>query len=68
MSTTARHARMLDATTPEAPLAPTLQRYWNDPAFHADMDAMIAANRARVHAAIDEGIRKHRAKLEQSSC
>lgn len=66
MSTTARHARMLDATTPEAPLAPNLQRYWNDPSYRAEHEADRAEHYRRANALIDEGIRKHRAKLEQS--
>lgn len=40
----------------------TIERYWNDPEFAAQLDAERAAEQARVNALIDEGMRRAREK------
>jgi hypothetical protein len=42
---------------------PTLNRYWNDPAFAAALDVEQNEHRASINAIIDAGQDKHRAKV-----
>ncbi len=58
---TCQFANCLEAAEDEAKLhVPTLERYWNDPAFASQHDAERAEWQHRTHAMIDEGMRKTR--------
>lgn len=63
MTARARHiAAFLDEEQPL--ILPTLDRYWHDPDFAARQDAERAKWQRQTHALIDEGIRKHRQRLD----
>lgn len=72
MTSLARTARMLDATTraPQddgiAPFqAPTLKRYFSEPDYAAAYDADEQSWRDRTNALIDDGMRRAREKRER---
>lgn len=53
---------------PRAPDEPrpfeTIERYWNDPEYAAQLDAERQVEQARLNAQIDDGIRRAREKRE----
>lgn len=72
---TRQFANCLEAAEGETNLRfPTLERYWNDPAFASQYDAEHTDWLRRTHAMIDEGMRKARErtanaiKEEEETC
>jgi hypothetical protein len=49
----------------ERPFA-TIERYWNDPDYAADLDAEQAVEQAKLNARLDESARLVRERREQS--
>lgn len=68
----ALQARMLNATDPlrddVKPFeVPTLNRYWSDPAFAAEVDAREAEMRALGKAAWDAAVRRNHPHISQET-